>query len=81
MVEILNRGNNPGDRTYTVTCRSCESLLRFTASEAERVHDHRDGDYMQIACPICNHTITKNANHYDKPAARLLFNDGALGFY
>ena len=53
MVEIIKRGE-VAIETRQVTCRKCNSELRFKRSEMRYVHDHRDGDALVGKCPVCN---------------------------
>lgn len=56
-IEILNRGQLPQDVTYRVTCKCCNSLLRFKRSDADLRHDQRDGDFLAIECPVCHLSV------------------------
>jgi len=58
-VEIIKRGDLPGDPTHVVTCRHCKTEFRFNESDAREITDWRDGDYLEIACPVCNRNCTK----------------------
>jgi RNase P subunit RPR2 len=66
MVEVLQRGQKPSERTYTATCRTCNSQLRFKASEAKVTFDQRDGDFVSVECPVCSETVNVNKDSYDK---------------
>ena len=66
-MEILKRGIPPKERTYDITCRNCASELRFVRDEATLVVDTRDGNYYQIACPVCQENITMFANFLMRP--------------
>lgn len=59
MVEVLIRRTPPAEKVFDVACLHCRSELRFTRSEATYHPDQRDGDYLQIACPVCGHSVTK----------------------
>jgi RNase P subunit RPR2 len=58
-VEVVRRGQVPSERIHEVTCRNCNSDLRFRESVAHRVFDQRDGDYFEVPCPVCGATVTK----------------------
>lgn len=53
MVEIITRGQIPGERVHTCTCQTCKTVFRFKESEGEYSSDQRDGDAVKIACPVC----------------------------
>lgn len=61
MVEVLKRGTPPADVVYEVRCIQCKSQLSFKRSEAKCIHDQRDGDYLTITCPVCQHEVTRDA--------------------
>jgi hypothetical protein len=52
-MKIIERGQQPKQKLYTIRCRHCQSKFEFEQSEAKVVRDQRDGDYVQIACPVC----------------------------
>jgi endogenous inhibitor of DNA gyrase (YacG/DUF329 family) len=58
MVEILKRGTPPAEARLTRECRRCGTEFRFTRSEATFHTDQRDGDYLEIACPVCGKPVT-----------------------
>lgn len=58
LVEVLKRGESPGNRVYEVTCRVCHSELRFKEFEGEYHRDQRDGDFLSIQCPVCKRPVT-----------------------
>lgn len=57
-MEILKRGTPPKERTHQATCRACGTEFRFRESEGRVTHDQRDGDFIQIDCPVCAATVT-----------------------
>ncbi|VDS07532.1 hypothetical protein PARHAE_00709 [Paracoccus haematequi] len=59
MVEIIKRGQPKGERVHDITCRYCDSELRFREHEAKITHDQREGDFMTITCPVCKGSLTK----------------------
>lgn len=59
MVEIIKPGVRKQDVTHDATCRDCRCEFRFKTSEANRVFDQRDGDFLQLACPFCGANVTK----------------------
>ncbi len=58
-MRIVKLGIAPSERTIEAKCQRCHSVVEFLANEAKRVADQRDGDFLQIACPVCHHNITK----------------------
>lgn len=56
-IEVLERGVIPGDKTYEARCTSCKSLLRFRQDDARYYPDQRDGDSLQVDCPVCRNSV------------------------
>jgi hypothetical protein len=54
MVEIIKRGEIPGERVRECTCNRCQTIFSFKEFEAQYSSDQRDGDALKIACPVCN---------------------------
>ena len=52
MVMIVSAGRLPENSTYNATCMNCKTVFTFTRGEALLVDDQRDGDYLQISCPL-----------------------------
>jgi RNase P subunit RPR2 len=67
MVVVLQVGQKPSERIYTAMCRSCDSQLRFKASEAKTTFDQRDGDFVSVECPVCSDRVHVRKDSYDKP--------------
>ena len=59
-MKIIKHGTAPGDNKHRATCHNCGTVIEFMQSEAERVFDQRDGDYLRIKCPVCPRDITKS---------------------
>ena len=57
-MRIVFRAVPRGEQLFTVLCKQCQSMIEFARKEAELVHDHRDGDFLKIDCPVCNGQIT-----------------------
>lgn len=55
-MEIIRRGIAPGERSYTGTCATCRTELRFKQSEAKHSPDQRDGGYY-VDCPVCRGSV------------------------
>lgn len=58
-MEIIEEGRLPEDKVYEGRCYHCNTRARFKRSEGKLVYDQRDGDYVEVKCPLpgCNHTI------------------------
>ena len=48
-----------GDPLHRATCPGCGTKIEFLQGEAKHVNDQRDGDYLEIQCPVCPRRITK----------------------
>jgi len=62
MVTIIKRGELPKDRIYRCTCYNCYTEFEFTQEEGTYHSDQRDGEYLTIACPLCNRNCHASAN-------------------
>lgn len=63
-ITIISRGTLPSEKVYTTTCRSCNSVLEFKASDGRQFDNQIDGPAIEITCPVCNRrvwTYTSNA--------------------
>lgn len=52
-MKIIERGEHPKNKLYTVKCKQCGTKFEFEAHEGHVVRDQRDGDFIQINCPVC----------------------------
>lgn len=53
-MEILKRGELPGDRKWEGGCTSCLSEATAVRSELKNVvDDQRDGPHAREECPVC----------------------------
>lgn len=52
MPEVLKR-RQPKAPTHQFDCKGCGSTLRAEKGEGRFVDDPRDGNYVEIICPIC----------------------------
>lgn len=57
MPEILERGQNPEEKEYLVTCGHCKSRLLYKKFEGKPSYDQRDGDFITFICPVCGNPI------------------------
>lgn len=60
MVEVIRLGQIPEEKEYTATCGNCSTLFKFKRREAKVTYDQRDGNFLQIDCPLCKKTVTKS---------------------
>lgn len=58
-VRILVPGRVPEEAPMDAKCGHCGCQFQFTAQDAKRVSDQRDGDFWSIACPTCRRPVTK----------------------
>ena len=65
-MDILKRGIPPSERTYIADCRTCKSQIKFKRTEAKLTSDQRDGDYLNIVCPVCGAGITKALGDFER---------------
>jgi len=61
-MEIVKRGTLPGEREFDVTCRTCQSEIKFRQSEGSVTNSQRDGSFVTIVCPVCGSPIHKDLN-------------------
>lgn len=60
-MKIITKGSDPSTVPMRATCSNCKTEIEFLPHEAKYTSEQRDGDFYQIACPVCSHTITKAA--------------------
>jgi hypothetical protein len=53
-VKIIKAGALPSERIYTHTCHHCQTLYEFQEKDAKLTSDQRDGNFLNINCPLCN---------------------------
>lgn len=58
-MRIIKEGKLPGKQMYRVTCTNCKTEFEFEQDEATYSSNQRDGDCLQIACPLCKQYIYK----------------------
>lgn len=59
-INITKLGTPPVERVYETRCNRCKTEFTFQAADARKVFDQRDGDYWEVGCPVCGHTVTKS---------------------
>ena len=58
-MKIIKPGLLPQNREHQITCSTFKCEFEFKQAEAKEVHDQRDGNFLQIACPCCGRQCTK----------------------
>lgn len=62
-MKIIKRGEVPApdsERVHEGTCHNCKTVIEFQQKEAKLLDDAHCGEYLAIACPVCDKTIYKN---------------------
>jgi hypothetical protein len=67
-MEIITKGQLPGDRLYQKTCSNCRTVFRFAAKECVPEHE-RCTTTLTIRCPLpgCNTLTYAGTNDLVKP--------------
>ena len=59
-MRIIKRGRDPSaGEIHRSKCLWCKTEFEWETSEARIVQDPRDGNYYEIACPVCRRIHTK----------------------
>lgn len=58
-IEIIQRGTLPGERQHQTRCGACQTIFSFGETDARRISDQRDGDYLTLPCPVCQRPVNK----------------------
>ena len=69
MVRIIEKGKDPKEKTFRITCHNCKTIFEFEAFEATKGGGtYRDNHeyFYQLPCPVCNYRCTA----YDKDELR-----------
>ena len=59
-MKVIKRGIPPDKQTFRAVCDVCKSHLEFARNEGKYHSDWRDGDYIEIKCPVCKKVISVN---------------------
>lgn len=51
-MEIIKRGELPGEKVYETSCSHCKTRFRFKRDEARPSRDQRDGTLLIVKCPL-----------------------------
>lgn len=57
-MRIIKEGKIPEEQEIKATCRYCGTQFAFYRKEATYISDQRDGDYLDIQCPLCKKSVT-----------------------
>lgn len=60
-MKIISRGTPPDLKPIRFECDHCRTVFEATRQEASFVPDQRDGNFWQIACPVCSRQVTRAA--------------------
>ncbi len=60
-IEIIKRGERPGDKIYEAECSHCKTEYRFQKADAKLNFDQRGGDFLSFRCKVCGEQVTKDA--------------------
>lgn len=53
-MEIIFKGQVPGEQVWVGTCRNCKSRAKASQRELTNiVNDQRDGSHCWMTCPVC----------------------------
>lgn len=63
-MKIIKEGRPPEKKVYRGNCRYCETVIEFERIEATYRSDNRDGDYLEIQCPVCGKVITSSIKNW-----------------
>ncbi len=55
-MKILKKGTPETERVFHGSCR-CGTEVEFKQREGKVTYDQRDGDFIEVACPICQNRI------------------------
>lgn len=53
-MKIIKEGRKPELDTFRMNCSHCGAIFEIMRLEGRVVHDQRDGDYIEHACPTCS---------------------------
>ena len=59
-MRIIEHGRDPSaGEIHRSKCLWCKTVFEWETNEARIVQDPRDGNYYEIACPVCRRLRTK----------------------
>ena len=59
-MRIIKHGRDPAaGASFKTKCFSCRTVFEWHTHEAILRPDNRDGDYYEIACPVCKRLCTQ----------------------
>lgn len=56
-MKILYRGTKPSETVHRATCSTCKSQIEFQRHEGKINNDQRDGNTIEVDCPVCETKI------------------------
>ena len=69
-IEVITRGHLPENDQFEACCHKCKSDLRFLRGDAKLTFDQRDGDFVTIACPVCQSLVNVASSKGKPPPSR-----------
>ena len=57
-MKIIKEGKRSENVTYRGSCIRCKTEVEFDRHEATKHSDPRDGDYLNVDCPVCGNEIS-----------------------
>lgn len=66
-IEVVRRGHLPEEDQFEAQCYRCKSDIRFLRSDAKFTADQRDGDFVTVACPVCQTPVNVASNKGKPP--------------
>lgn len=58
-MEIIKLGELPEEKVYEAKCSNCGTQVRFQHKEGKVHYDQRDGNSIEVQCPLCSKPIYK----------------------
>ena len=60
MIEVLDKGEPPEDRSkFVTTCGHCGFVLRFSPSDTKVTDDPLEGAIITLTCPVCKYPVLR----------------------
>lgn len=52
-MKIVKKGVDPSLQLFRHECNNCKTIFEFIEWEAIQKYDQRDGNFLEINCPVC----------------------------